>query len=156
MSLPHGPFISFREWGRGAEKPPPDTVSLCFKWRLCPWRLSPSFKTQLKPALLKTCSRPPASQSARAACCRSGGALGCVYFPWSQRQEDQDQGPSSFGAWRGSLPGLQMAAFSHVLSWQRQSLSPALLRRAQIPCLGLHRHKLFPSRKPAPTPSRGG
>ena len=51
--------------------------------------------------------------------------MSCVYFPQSRRQEDQDQGPSSLGAWRGSLPGLQTAAFSRVLSWRRQSLSPA-------------------------------
>lgn len=28
--------------------------------------------------------------------------MSCVYFPQSWRQEDQDQGPSSLGAWRGS------------------------------------------------------
>ena len=45
--------------GGTPEKPPPGIVRLCFKQWLCPCRPSPSFKTQIRPSLLKTSSRPP-------------------------------------------------------------------------------------------------
>lgn len=142
------PLSASGEWGGGAEKPPPGTVSLCFKCiRLCPWRLSPSFKTQLKSALLKTCSRPPASQSARAAYYGSGGALGCVYFPLVPEAGRPRWRPQQLWCLARPLPGLQTAAFTcPQLAKTGASLLPS--RRAQIPCLGLHQHKLFSPTSP--------
>lgn len=139
--------------GGTPEKLPPGTVSLCFKWWLCPWTPSPSFKTQLRPAVLKTCSRPPGSQSARAARYRSGGALGVFTSLGPGSRKTKIKAPAALVPGEGLFLVCRQLP-SHVSSAgkDRASLLP-LLRRAQIPRVGLHLHELFPSRKPAPTPS---